>query len=86
MKIFKHFYKICKHKFYVGKYCFMAGIPFRGIKHDMSKFSPIEFFEGAKYYQGSRSPIEACKENNEYSKAWLHHKGCNPHHYEYIIL
>lgn len=79
----KHFKTVCKHKYYVGKYCFMAGIPWRGIKHDMSKFSPIEFFESVKYYQGTRSPIDACKEANGYSKAWLHHKGRNSHHYEY---
>lgn len=67
--IINHFKTVCKHKYYVGKYCFIAGIPWRGIKHDLSKFSPIEFFEGAKYYQGDRSPIDACKEINGYSKA-----------------
>ena len=49
----------------------------------MSKFSPIEFFESVKYYQGDRSPIDACKEENGYSAGWQHHKGRNPHHYEY---
>lgn len=83
MKAWNHFKTICKHKYYVGKYCFMAGIPIRGILHDMSKFSPTEFIESVKYYQGTRSPIEACKEANGYSKAWLHHKGRNSHHYEY---
>jgi hypothetical protein len=52
--------------------------------HDMSKFSPTEFFESVKYYQGNCSPIDACKEQNGYSKAWLHHKGRNKHHYEYF--
>ena len=78
-----HFKKICKHKYYVGKYCWKIGLYWQGIMHDMSKFSPIEFFESAKYYQGDRSPIDACKEKNGYSKGWLHHKGRNPHHYEY---
>lgn len=55
----------------------------QGITHDLSKFSPIEFWESVKYYQGTRSPIDACKEKNGYSIAWLHHKGCNKHHYEY---
>ena len=80
---FKHFKKICKHKYYVGKYCFKYGMYWKGLMHDMSKFSPTEFIESAKYYQGDRSPIDACKEENGYSKAWLHHKGRNPHHYEY---
>lgn len=79
----KHFAKICKHKYWVGKYCFKAGIPWRGIKHDFSKFSPVEFWESVKYYQGDSSPIDACKKENGWSKAWQHHKGRNDHHYEY---
>lgn len=51
---YNHFKKVCKHKYWVGYYCFKAGIPWRGIKHDMSKFSPIEFLESVKYYQGNR--------------------------------
>lgn len=79
----KHFKKICTHKYWVFYYCCKAGIPIRGLMHDMSKFSPTEFFESAKYYQGERSPIDACKEEKGYSMAWLHHKGRNKHHYEY---
>ena len=79
----KHFKTICIHKYYVFKYCKAAGIPWRGIKHDLSKFSPVEFFESAKYYQGTSSPIDACKKENGYSLAWQHHKGRNTHHYEY---
>lgn len=82
---FKHFKKICKHKYYVGKYCFHYGLYKQGITHDLSKFSPTEFFESVKYYQGDRSPIDACKEQNGYSNAWLHHKGRNKHHYEYFV-
>lgn len=81
--VVKHFSKICKHKFWVGYYCFKAGIPWRGIKHDMSKFSPVEFWESVKYFQGTSSPIDACKKENGWSKAWQHHKGRNDHHYEY---
>ena len=80
---FKHFKKICKHKYYVGKYCWKVGLYWQGITHDLSKFSPIEFWESVKYYQGDRSPIDACKEDKGYSEAWLHHKGRNKHHYEY---
>lgn len=80
---FAHFGKICKHKWWVFYYCCKAGIPWRGIKHDMSKFSPTEFWESVRYYQGTRSPIDACKEEKGVSKAWLHHKGRNRHHYEY---
>lgn len=51
--------------------------------HDLSKYSPTEFFVGAKYYQGSRSPNEAEREAYGYSVAWMHHKGRNRHHFEY---
>ena len=83
--IVKHFKLVCKHKYYVYKYCAKAGMRWRGLKHDMSKFSPIEFFESVKYFDGSKSPIDVCKEKNGYSKAWLHHKGRNSHHYEYWV-
>ena len=81
--IWKHFKKICIHKYWVAKYCFKVGLYWQGITHDLSKFSPVEFIEGIKYYQGNRSPIKACKEKNGYSLAWLHHKAVNKHHYQY---
>jgi len=81
--IMGHTMTILKHKWYVFKLCCRAGIPFRGIIHDLSKFSPTEFWESVKYYSGKRSPIYFCKKENGYSKAWLHHKGRNKHHYEY---
>ena len=37
------------------------------------------------YYQGTRSHNNAEREATGYSKAWLHHKGRNKHHYEYWI-
>ena len=80
---FLHLNKILVHKYWVFYFCCKAGIPWQGITHDLSKFSPVEFCESVKYYQGNRSPIDACKEENGYSMAWQHHKGRNPHHYEY---
>jgi hypothetical protein len=51
----------------------------------MSKYLPIEFFIGIRFYQGTRSPNTAEREKNGYSEAWLHHKGRNKHHFEYWI-
>lgn len=82
-KVVGHFCTITHHKWVVFKLCVRAGIPWRGFMHDWSKYSPTEFFESVKYYTGKRSPIFYCKEENGYSKAWLHHKGRNKHHYEY---
>lgn len=81
--IFKHFHKICTHKKWVFRYCREASITWRGIKHDLSKFSPTEFWESVRYYQGDSSPIDAAKKDKGWSKAWMHHKGRNSHHYEY---
>ena len=82
---FGHIKTVCKHKYWVGKYCFKIGLYKQGITHDLSKFSPVEFWEGVKYWQGTRSPIDACKEENGMSLAWQHHKGRNRHHYEYFV-
>lgn len=85
MKYWKHFKTITKHKWYVYQACRDCGITWRGITHDLSKYSPTEFFSSAKYFQGNRSPINAEKEDKGYSLAWLHHKGKNRHHWQYWI-
>lgn len=85
MKLMGHFITITKHKIEVMKNCFRAGIYIQGITHDLSKYSPTEFFRGVKYYQGDRSPNDAERRANGMSLAWLHHKGRNKHHFEYWI-
>lgn len=67
------------------KGCFRAGLYWQGIMHDMSKYSPREFFVGCRYYQGYMSPNNAERRDLGYSSAWLHHKGRNKHHLEYWI-
>lgn len=62
--VFKHFRTIIIHKFYVFIFACKAGILYRGLVHDMSKFSSTEFFESVKYYQGNKSPITAAKKAN----------------------
>lgn len=69
----------------VMKLCFRVGLYKQGLCHDLSKYSWPEFKVGCKYYQGTRSPNNAEREATGYSKAWLHHKGRNRHHYEYWI-
>lgn len=64
-------------------HCFKAGLIRQGLTHDLSKYSFIEFWRGAKYYQGNRSPQAREREIFGYSAAWLHHKGRNKHHFEY---
>lgn len=80
-----HIKRILIHKYWVLYYCCKFGIVWRGIKHDLSKFHPIEFFESIKYYSKDSSPIPRCKADKGYSLAWQHHKGHNDHHYEYWV-
>lgn len=61
------------------------GLYWQGLTHDLSKYSPREFWPGVKYFQGNRSPIEMEKKDKGYSFGWLHHKGRNPHHWQYWI-
>lgn len=85
MKALQHLQTINHHKYLVMKECFEVGLYKQGLLHDMSKYSPTEFLVGCKYYQGNRSPNNAEREATGYSRAWLHHKGRNKHHYEYWI-
>lgn len=85
MNFIKHFCTITKHRHQVIKHCFKVGIGFQGLFHDLSKYSLFEFIPGVKNYQGTRSPNEAEREINGYSAAWLHHKGRNKHHFEYML-
>ena len=82
-KTWGHFKTITHHRFLVMAGCFRVGLIRQGLTHDLSKYSPTEFWEGARYYQGNRSPNAAEREDKGYSEAWMHHKGRNRHHYEY---
>lgn len=85
MKAVQHFCTITRHKILVLRECFQVGLYRQGLLHDLSKYGWTEFRVGCKYYQGSRSPNNAEREEKGYSSAWLHHKGRNKHHYEYWI-
>ena len=78
-----HFCTITRHKLLVMHECFQVGLYKQGLLHDLSKYTLTEFIPGIKYYQGTRSPNAAEREDIGYSTAWLHHKGRNKHHLEY---
>lgn len=83
MSAWKHFKTITHHRWVVRGGCFRVGLYWQGLTHDLSKYSWTEFRQGAHYYQGTRSPNTAEREEKGYSEAWMHHKGRNRHHYEY---
>lgn len=84
-KTWGHFKTITHHKVEVAKLCFKIGLVKQGLTHDLSKYSPTEFWRGARFYQGFRSPNAAEREYYGYTQAWLHHKGRNRHHFEYWL-
>lgn len=84
-KTLGHLRTVITHKYWVYVYCRKLGITWRGITHDLSKFSPVEFWESVRYWDGKSSPIPRCKKDKGFSFAWQHHKGRNTHHYEYWI-
>ena len=83
INFFRHLHTVNKHRFKVFIHCVKAGIFFQGLVHDLSKYHPTEFFIGVKYFQGTRSPNDAEREEKGLSTAWIHHKGRNKHHFEY---
>ena len=81
--LIKHFSTITRHRHKVIYHCYKCGILWQGLRHDLSKYSPTEFFAGARFYLGDRSPTEAERKEYGYSLAWMYHKGRNRHHFEY---
>ncbi len=80
----KHFRTITKHRHKVIAHCARVGILWQGLRHDLSKYTPTEFWEGARNYkEGNRSPNEEARITKGFSFAWMHHKGRNRHHFEY---
>lgn len=82
-RLFGHLITVHKHRKMVRKLCFKCGLYWQGLTHDLSKYSPTEFWNGVKFYTGTKSPHYGEREKYGYSKAWLHHKGYNKHHAEY---
>ena len=83
-KAMGHLSTVMEHKMLVMRGCFAVGLYAQGMMHDMSKFSPVEFINGCRFYQGGkRSPNNGERDQKGYSEAWMHHKGRNRHHLEY---
>jgi hypothetical protein len=82
-KFFGHLKTVIKHRREVRKLCFKCGLYWRGLTHDLSKFSPVEFINGVRYFTGHASPHLGERADKGYSEAWLNHKAKNKHHAEY---
>ena len=77
---FVYLWVIAKHKWFVLIAGWRMGVPFwRLIIHDLSKYSPVEFFAYARRFYGAADRLE------EFDRAWIHHQNHNPHHWQYWI-
>ena len=83
MRFLAHWRTVHQHRKLVRQYCFRLGLYWQGLTHDLSKYAPVEFLAGARYYQGDRSPNDGQRRAKGYSASWLHHKSRNRHHFEY---
>lgn len=82
-RFFGHLHIINRHRRIVRNLCFKLWLYRQWLTHDLSKYSPAEFFVWVKYFQWFRSPNMFEREKKWYSSSWLHHKWRNKHHYEY---
>ena len=61
MHIREHLRTVGRHRRLVRHYCLRLGLVWQGLTHDLSKYSPTEFWRGVKYYHplyGSLRPHE----------------------------
>lgn len=93
MKHFQYLWYVTKHKWFVFIETCRLGIPWRGLVHDLSKYSPTEWFPYVETFYGKGpSPRDASgsydptKVGGEFDTAWLHHQHNNPHHWQWWIL
>lgn len=82
-KFIGHLSTVNKHRRKVRQLCFKCGLYWQGLTHDLSKYSPVEFWNGVKYYTGTASPHVGERKEKGYSDAWVHHHNRNKHHGEY---
>lgn len=80
--LIKHLKIIHTHRKYVRNACFKAGLFWRGLTHDLSKYSITEMLI-CRYYSGKRSPHQNAREVLGYSPSWIHHYHVNKHHFQY---
>lgn len=81
-RLIGHTKTVARHRREVRKLMKQCGLR-GGWFHDLSKYSPVEFWNGVKYYTGTASPHLGERKAKGRSDAWLHHKAHNKHHAEY---
>lgn len=100
IKHFKYLWYIIRHKWYVLCECWVMGLYWRGLVHDLSKTLPSEWFPYTRYFYGDYPKLEdispaikwmytgyySFQIEDQFNLAWLKHIHRNPHHWQYWIL
>jgi hypothetical protein len=86
MKHIKYAAYVIRHKWYVFVECLKAGIPVRGIMHDMSKLRPSEWFPYANYFYKDSTGNPPPTGDDKFDFAWLLHQKRNDHHWQFWLL
>lgn len=93
LKHLKYLRYLIRHKFFVMQECFKVGLYWQGITHDMSKFTPTEWFPYVETFYGdkpnprdSSGAYNPLKISESFDYAWLSHQHHNPHHWQYWVL
>ena len=76
-----YFKYVMEHKKNVFIECWSAGLYWRALTHDLSKFSRAEFVPYARYFY-----IDKEKYKDEFEKAWEHHYKTNKHHWDGHVI
>lgn len=89
----KYLSYVLRHKYYVFIECCKLGIPFRGLLHDLSKFSRAEWTPYVNYFYGSwrgdnsdRNTKAPSDIQAAFNRAWNHHQKVNSHHPQHWLL
>jgi len=89
MQYWSHFKYTTMHKWYVFLECIYMGIFWRGVFHDLSKYSPSEFCQYANYFFDTDGTRFVKHDDNvrsqDFARAWNHHLKRNDHHWQYWI-
>lgn len=77
MKHLRYLQYVLLHKYYVLIELWKRGFFWAGIVHDMSKFTPLEWFPYVEFWYGEG------KNKGGFHRAWFWHQKCNKHHWQY---
>jgi len=77
---------LLRHKWFVFLEAYKLGIPWRGLLHDLSKFTPFQWFAYLNYLCSDSGDPKWEEFKRKFEYACLEHYHLNPHHWQYWVL